>query len=119
MSVGTEIADAFGQAFDALRDIFGPSGSLKILTGSTAPYTTEATYTTDWYLPKHEYTELATGKKFQKLRIADPEGTRLASLKRMTAVQVGTQVYKFHSKDSFIGSVPNYEFKIYATGERV
>jgi hypothetical protein len=53
------------------------------------------------------------------LVIDDLDGCRLSKLREMTVVQIGDTVYKFHAKDSFIGSVPSYEFKIYPTGERV
>src|SRR5688572_26155902 len=115
MSVGTEIADAFGQAFDALRDIFGPSGSLKILSGSQAAYTTLATYTTGWSFRREEYDDLKNGVKYRKLIVSDPDGTRKTHLKAMTAIQVDSVIHKNPGKDphlNFEGGVPTYTFKM-------
>jgi len=52
------------------------------------------------------------------LVIEDLQGCRLAQLRAMTAVQVGDTVFKFHAKDSFIGSVPSYEFKVYSVQQQ-
>lgn len=120
MSTATQIGKALAKGHDKLREIFLlPDITLKTLTGSGAPYTLTATYTNDWYLSKYEYTDMVSGKKFKWLRVEDLDGTRLAKLKTMTAVQIGTVVYKFFAKDSFIGAVPSYEFKVYPTGEQV
>src|SRR5688572_14640419 len=121
MSDGTEIAQGFAEAFDSKREIFGPSGSLKILSGPQHA-TVEATYTTGWELPRKEYDDLALGKKYRKLVVADPDGTRKAKLRVLTAFQVESVIYKNPSKDPHLlqgGGIPVYEFKIYATGERV
>lgn len=122
MSDGTDIAEGFSEAWDAVRELLGPSGSLKILSGSTAPYPTVATYDTGWVLPRKEYNDLATGKKFRKLKIADPDGTRKAELIEMTALQIDSVIYKNPAKDPQLylsGGVPVYEFKLQPTGERV
>jgi hypothetical protein len=119
MSRGTKIARALSRSHDKLRSIFLEGVCLKILTGSGAPYTTTATYADRFYLDKREYSDVIAGKKFKRLVIDDLDGCRLEKLKQMTAVQVGNIVYKFHGKDSFIGSVPSYEFKVYPTGEQV
>lgn len=121
MSDGTDIAAGYAEAFDAERDILGPSGSLKILSGSQHE-TTEATYTTGWKFPRKEYDDLATGTKYRKLYVADSDGTRKAKLKAMTALQVDSVIYKNPSKDPQLlhaGGVPVYEFKVSPTGERV
>jgi hypothetical protein len=34
-------------------------------------------------------------------------------------VRIKGTVFKFVGKDSFIGAVPSYEFKVQATGEKV
>lgn len=119
MDRGTRIARAIGRAHDRLRPIFNREQCLKILTGDQQAYTVEATYDSHWYLDRHEYTELVTGKKFKRLVIEDLEGCRLAKLKAMTAVQIGETVYKFSSKDSFVSGIPSYKFKIYPAGERI
>src|SRR5688572_30781984 len=119
MSTGTQIGKALAKGYEVKRKIFlGVSATLKTLTGS-GPYTLSATYSTNWYLSRYEYTEQVTGKKYKLLKVADLDGTRLAKLKAMTAIQVGTVIYKFHSKDSFVGTIPAYEFKVYPTGEQV
>lgn len=121
MSDATDIAAGFAEAFDAEREILGPSGSLKILSGPQHA-TTEATYTSGWKFPRKEYTELVTGKQFRLLKVADPDGARRAKLKAGTAIQVDTVIYKNASKDPSLdlaGVVPVYEFKIYTTGGRV
>lgn len=120
MSTATQIAKAFARGHNKLREIFVVEGAtLKALSGSGAPYTTLDTYGNDWYLSKKEYSDIIAGKKYKYLRVEDLDGTRLVNLKKMTAVQIGPTIYKFFSKDSFIGSVPSYEFKIYPTGEQV
>lgn len=119
MSRGTKIARALSRSHDKLRSVFLEGVCLKILTGDQTAYTTTATYGDRWYLDKREYSDVIAGKKFKRLVIDDLDGCRLEKLKEMTAVQVGNTIYKFHAKDSFIGSVPSYEFKVYPTGEQV
>lgn len=119
MSRGTKISRGLSRGHDKLRAIYLEGVCLKILTGDQQNYTTTATYADRWYLDKREYSDVTAGKKFKWLVIDDVDGCRLAKLREMTAVQVGDTIFKFHAKDSFIGSVPTYEFKIYPTGERV
>ena len=81
-----------------------------------------ATYTTDWYLDKREYSEMSgdgSRKYFKRLVVDDLGGCRREALRRATVIQVGDALYKFGKKDSLIGSVPSYEFKVYPTGQRV
>jgi len=93
---------------------------LKLYDTTTGPWTTPiATYDSYWYLDKYEYSDVVAGKKFKRLVVEDVDGCRLEKLRAMTAVKVGDTVYKFVSKDSFIGSVPSYEFRLQPTGERV
>lgn len=120
MAVATQIGKALAKAYEVKRKIFlGADCSLKTLTGSQALYTTTATYTNNFYLDKKEYSDLVAGKKFKLLKVADLDGTRLAKLKAATALQVGNVVYKFYMKESFVGAVPAYEFKVQPTGEQV
>lgn len=119
MSTATQIGKALAKAYDVKRKIFLGNISLKTQTGSQSPYTTTATYTNNWYLDKREYSDLVAGKKFKLLKVADLDGTRLAKFKAATAVQIGTVVYKFYMKESFVGAVPAYEFKLQPTGEQV
>jgi hypothetical protein len=118
-SRGTKIGRANAKAHNRLRSVYYDDICLKVLTGSTAPYTVEATFVTDWYLDKKEYSDMVAGKKFKRLVVDDVNGCRLEKLRTMTAVQVGDTVYKIAQKDSFIGSVPSYEFRLQPTGERV
>lgn len=120
MSRGTKIARGLSRGHDKLRSLFLEGVCLKLYDVSTPPYTTPiATYSDRWYLDKREYSDVIAGKKFKRLVIDDLDGCRLSKLREMTAVQVGDTIFKFHAKDSFIGSVPTYEFKIYPTGERI
>lgn len=119
MSRGTKIARALSRGHDKLRSIFLEGVCLKVLAGDQDNRTTLATYADHWYLDKREYSDVSAGKKFKRLIIDDTDGCRLQRLRDMTAVQIGDIIFKFHAKDSFIGSVPTYEFKIYPTGERV
>jgi hypothetical protein len=120
MSRGTKIARGLARAHDKLRSIYLEGVCLKLYDVTTGPYSDPiATYTTHWYMDKKEYNDVIAGKKFKRLVIDDLDGCRLSKLREMTVVQIGDTVYKFHAKDSFIGSVPSYEFKIYPTGERV
>lgn len=121
MSDATDIAEAFSEAFDAEREILGPAGSLKLLSGPQHA-ATEATYTTGWKFPRKEYNDLAAQKQYRKLVVADPDGTRKAKMFAATAIQVGSVIYKNAAKDPSLalsGVVPVYEFKVYGTGERV
>jgi hypothetical protein len=114
MSFGTRVAKAFARGHNKLRSRFSPAGeTMKPLSGSGAPYTTLSTYTNNFYLSKYEYTQMSDGKKYKWLRVEDVDGSRLSNLKAMTAVQVGSRVYKFLAKDPFIGAIPSYEFKVY------
>ena len=121
MSRGVRIARAYSRAHDKLRSIFLEGVCLKVydqeqVDANTTPI---ATYDSHWYLDKHEYSDVVAGKKFKRLVVDDLEGCRKAELRKATAVQVGDTVYKFFSKDSFIGSIPSYEFKLYPTGQRI
>lgn len=119
-SRGTKIGRALAKGHNKLRSVYFDSECLKLHVGSSGPWTSPiATYDDNWYLDKREYSDVVAGKKFKRLVIDDVEGCRLAALRRMTAVQVGDVVYKFVAKDSFIGSVPSYEFRLQPTGERV
>lgn len=119
MSRGTKIARALSRSHDKLRSIYLEGVCLKTLTGDQNNRSVSAIYSTHWYLDKREYSDVIAGKKFKRLVIDDLDGCRLPKLREMTAVQVGDTVFKFHAKDSFIGSVPSYEFKVYPTGERI
>ncbi len=98
---------------------------MRILSGDQNSPTVEATYDSHWFLDRHEYSDLTSGKKFKLLKVADSEGCRLDKLRKATAVeignpQIGYERFKFAVKPTFIpGQVPNYELKINPTGERV
>lgn len=114
VSRGTRIGRAYSRGHNKLREIFLAGVCLKIYNGDQQNYgNPTATYDDNWYLDKREYTEMVSGKKFKRLVIDDVDGCRLSKLKEMTAVQIGGIVFKFLAKDSFIGSVPSYEFKVY------
>jgi len=120
-TVGIDLATARATIFDEHRAIFGPSGSLKILSGPQHA-ATEATYTTGWKFPRKEYDDLANGTKYRKLHVADPDGTRKPKLKAMTAIQVDSVIHKIASKDPHLqanGGVPVYEIRVSPTGEQV
>ena len=122
---GAKIARALGRSYDKLRSIFLNGVCLQILSGDQQAYVTEATYDSHWYLDRREYSDLVANKKFILLKVADAEGCRLEKLRKATAVQVGNgQIgwtrFKFAVKPTFLpGTVPNYEFKLSPTGERV
>lgn len=120
MDRGTRIARALGKGHDRLRQIFLKDQCLKILTGDQNNWGEPiATYDSHWYLDKREYSDVIAGKRYKRLVIEDVEGCRLVQLKAMTAVQIGDDVYTFHGKDSFIGAVPSYEFKVIHKGPRI
>jgi hypothetical protein len=116
---GTKIARGPGRSYDKLRSIFLSGKCLKILTGDQQAYVVVATYDSHWYLDRREYSDLVSGKKFKLLKVADVDGCRLEKLRVMTAVQIGDLRYKVVAKDDFVGSVPDYHFKLQPTGERV
>lgn len=115
----TRIARGIARAHDRLRGIFVQEQCLKVLTGDQQSYSTIATYDSHWYLDKREYLDVSAGKRYKRLVIDDVEGCRLSKLKAMTAVQIGDDVYTFHGKDSFVGAVPVYEFKVIHAGVRI
>lgn len=115
----TRIARGIARAHDRLRQIFVQEQCLKLLTGDQQSYSTIATYDSHWYLDKREYSDVIAGVRFKRLVIDDVEGCRLSKLKTMTAVQIGDDVYTFHGKDSFVGAVPVYEFKVIHAGVRI
>lgn len=119
MDRGTRIARSLGRGHDKLRRIFLKEQCLRLLTGDKEDFSPPATYDSHWFLDKHVYTELPSGKRFMKLYVDDVEGCRMALLKAATAVQIGDAIYKFHAKDSFVGAIPSYEFKIYPLGDRI
>lgn len=115
----TRIARAIARAHDKLRPIFLNQQCIKLLTGDQQSYSEIATYDSHWYLDKREYLDVSAGKRYKRLIIDDVEGCRLNKLKAMTAVQIGDDVYTFHGKDSFVGGVPVYEFKVIHAGVRI
>ena len=119
MDRGSRIAKSLGRGHDKLRQIFIKDQCLTILTGDQQAYVATATYDTHWYLDKREYSDVIAGKRYKRLVIDDVDGCRLAKLKAMTAVQIGDDVYTFHGKDSFIGNIPSYEFKVIHKGPRI
>lgn len=119
MDRGTRIAKAQARAHDRLRQIFIQEQCLKVLTGDQQSYTQIAAYDSHWYLDKREYSDVIAGKKYKRVVVDDVEGCRLAKLKAATAFQIGDDVYTFHGKDSFVGAVPSYEFKVIHAGPRI
>lgn len=119
MDRGTRIAKGLARGHDKLRQLFNQQQVLRVFTGDQQSYTPLAAYDTHWYLDKREYSDVIAGVRFKRLVIDDIEGERLAHLKAMTAVQIGDDVYTFHGKDSFVGAVPSYEFKIVHAGPRI
>lgn len=119
MDRGVRIARALARGHDKLRRLFVQEQCLIILTGDQQAYATSATYDSHWYLDRREYSDVIAGKRYKRLVIDDVDGCRLPKLKTMTAVQIGDDVYTFHGKDSFIGAVPSYEFKVIHMGPRI
>lgn len=119
MDRGTRIARALAKGHDKLRRIFVQEQCLKLLTGDQQSYTELATYDTHWYLDRREYSDVIARKRYKRLVIDDVDGCRLSELKAMTAVQIGDEVFTFHGKDSFVGAVPSYEFKVLHAGPRI
>jgi hypothetical protein len=119
LSFGTNVGRAKQRGHDVKRKLFiGTAPSLVLLKGN-GPYTTLTTLTSAWYLGRKEYQELVTGARYFKLYIDDLDGTRLSQLKAMTAVRISGMNYKFIAKDSFVGTIPSYEFKVQAIGEQL
>lgn len=119
MNRGTRIGRALARGHDRLRQIFLKDQCLKVLTGDQQAYVETATYDSHWYLDRREYSDVIAQKRYKRLVIDDVDGCRLAQLKAMTAVQIGDDVYTFHGKDSFVGAVPSYEFKVVHKGPRI
>lgn len=120
MNRSVRIAKALGRAHDKLRQIFVQEQCIKLLSGDQNNWGDPiATYDSHWYLDKREYSDVIAGKRYKKLIIDDVDGCRLSKLKAMTAVQIGDDIYTFHGKDSFVGAVPSYEFKVSHMGPRI
>lgn len=120
MDRGTRIAKAQARAHDRLRQIFLQEQCIKLLAGDQNNWGDPiATYDSHWHLDRREYSDVIAGKRYKRLVIDDVEGCRLTKLKQMTAVQIGDDIYTFHGKDSFVGAVPSYEFKVIHAGPRI
>jgi len=120
MDRATRIARGIGRAHDRLRKLFVQEQCLKLLAGDQNNWGEPiATYDSHWYLDKREYSDVIANKRYKRLVIEDVEGCRLSKLKAMTAVQIGDDIYTFHGKDSFVGAVPVYEFKVVHAGVRI
>ena len=116
----TRIARGIARAHDRLRQIFVQEQCIKLLSGDQNNWGTPiATYDSHWYLDKREYLDVSAGKRYKRLVVEDLEGCRLPKLRVMTAVQIGDDVFTFHGKDSFVGAVPSYEFKLLHAGVRI
>jgi hypothetical protein len=118
MSYSDDVATARAAGHNISRQQSVNTDTLILLAGAS-PYTTLTTLTTDWDLSRRDFQDFAEGPRYYKLYIEDLDGSRLAHLKNMTAVRIKGVVFKFVGKDSLIGAVPSYEFKVQATGERV
>lgn len=116
----TRIARGIARAHDRLRQIFVQEQCLKLLAGDQnnwgAPI---ATYNSHWYLDKREYSDVMAKVRYKRVVVDDVEGCRLPKLKQATAFQIGDDVYTFHAKDSFVGAIPVYEFKVIHLGPRI
>jgi hypothetical protein len=100
--------------------LFVQEQCIKLLAGDQNSWGTPiATYESHWYLDKREYSDVIAKKRYKRLVIEDLEGCRLSKLKAMTAIQIGDDIYTFHGKDSFVGAVPSYEFKLLHAGVRI
>lgn len=119
MDRSARIARAIARGHDRLRQLFNQEQCLILLTGDQQAYAKIATYDSHWYLDKREYSDLMTKVRYKRVVVEDVEGCRLPKLKLATALQIGDDVYTFHAKDSFVGSIPSYEFKVIHAGPRI
>lgn len=114
------ITKALGRGHDKLREIFNREQELIVLTGDqNAGYSTTATWDSHWYLDKREYSDVIAQKRYKRVVVDDVDGSREAVLKAATAFQIGDDIYTFHGKDSFVGAVRSYEFKVIHAGPRI
>lgn len=119
MDRSTRIARAIARGHDRLRQLFNQEQCLILLTGDQQSYAKIATYGSHWYLDKREYSDLMAKVRYKRVVVEDVEGCRLLKLKQATAFQIGDDVYTFHAKDSFVGAIPSYEFKVIHAGPRI
>ena len=119
MDRSIRIARALARGHDKLRQLFNQEQCLTLLTGDQQNYAKIATYASHWYLDKREYSDLMAKVRYKRVVVEDVEGCRLPKLKLATAFQIGDDVYTFHAKDSFVGSIPSYEFKVIHAGPRI
>lgn len=121
MSRGQRIASALGRAHTKLAQIFYEGSCLKPLV-EYDPIRVKGQvtiWTTNWFLDRRAYTDIASGKQYRRLVIEDVEGCRKQAMIDMTAIQIGEYRFKFVAKPDFLGSLPSYEFRLSPTGERV
>lgn len=93
---------------------------LNVLEGDQNNWGTPiATWDSHWYLDKREYSDVIAQKRYKRVIVDDVDGNREAVLKAATAFQIGDDIYTFHGKDSFVGAVRSYEFKVIHAGPRI
>lgn len=119
MDRSIRIARALARGHDKLRQLFNQEQCLILLTGDQQSYSPLATYASHWYLDKREYSDVMAKVRYKRVVVDDVEGCRLSKLKLATAFQIGDDVYTFHAKDSFVGAIPSYEFKVIHAGPRI
>lgn len=119
MSIGTDIAAAFSEADDVLRELFLNDQAIFILKGDRGQ-TKLAELSNGWFLDDKEHIEPPpSGVRYFNLFIEDPAGERLPVLKTMTAVRIGSELYSIYVKPSFLSAVPSYIFRVQAMGPQI
>jgi hypothetical protein len=115
MSYADDVATSRAAGHNVSRQQSVNTDDLVLLNGND----TLITLTDNWDLSRRDFQDFEGGPRYFKLYVEDLDGTRLSFLRNMTAVRIKGTVFKFVGKDSFIGAVPSYEFKVQATGEKV
>jgi hypothetical protein len=117
VSIPGDISEAYGEFYDAWREVFFGDGPLKIYEGTGAPYTLLDTYTTGWRLvAKHDP---KAGKEVLKLELADLDGTRRAKMRKATVVEAEGVYYKRGASDPPFGDNKIWRYAVQPTGEQV
>jgi hypothetical protein len=117
VSIPADISEAYGEFYDAWREVFFGDGPLKIYEGAGAPYTLLDTYASGWRIVKQK--DIPTGKDVFKLELADLDGTRRAKMRKATAVEAEGVYYKRISSDPPFGDNKIWRYAVQPTGEQV
>jgi hypothetical protein len=119
--VGSELQEAYVEAFDAEREAIGPDGNLEILKRSvapvTTPYTVAATISSGW--KGKRVTEHATGQEFFEVKMVETSEDLTALFRdRVSYLKIDQYYYKFSGVQEPRRATDVWVVRCSPTGER-